>query len=128
MSNYPDDMNWNAYDRTIGAEQSVAEQVYEAHCHHVNTACSRAWQEYPTTNTATASERWTIVAHALLQAGDAMKKAGVYPNKQDVAEMAGELDRARDANSDGSIEAFKQCIGSYMNVFSRAIERQEQAA
>jgi hypothetical protein len=117
---YPDNMNWAAYDRTIGSVQSDAEQVYAAHFDHVLAVCSQAWQEYP----LDASRRWSRVDAALLRAADSLRLAGVSLIPKDVSIMADEIERARDANRDGDTAAFRQNVEAYLMVFARAIERE----
>jgi hypothetical protein len=122
---HPDNFLFRDFDVTFGIGQSEIEELYEVHAERVNDMCSRAWQEFPVGGIA---ERWSMVAGALLSAGDAMKRVGVIPSSQSITVMADELARAQDANTDGDIDGFKQNIGCYMHEFQKAVEQHERDA
>lgn len=118
MSNYSDNHNWNAYDRTIGSVASAADQVWEAHAAQLSDIVNRAFQDFP----VTSIHRREAYGHAIGKVNNAMK-AFTLLSEREKAKLLQIYSLAIEADMEDDQEAVQQSFGEYMHVYSCAIER-----
>lgn len=124
---YPDNMNWRAYDATIGSVASHAEQVWEDHAAQLNDTVSRAYEQYPLDTTEQSKHRREMLSKAIEKADNALKEF-VAISVKDKAQMRMDCAGAFTMDVEHDADAVKQFLGDYMFIYARAIERQGRAA
>lgn len=116
MSNYPDNMDWDRYDATIGSAQSEALDAYDAAEDKLLNAVARAWLVYPEHTPEDAVRRWSLTMAAVRSADKAME-SHAWLGKDTKQSQQAELGYARDANAEHDKEWLLACMAEYMGYY-----------
>lgn len=121
---YPDNMDFNAFDRRWGNyELTPEEEALEAHKAQILLAIHTAFAQHPLDTEQDALNRWVILCkEGFDKAYEAFNLLFDF-NEYQERSMILERDCARDANSECDIDAVIQAAESYMFVIELQVAR-----